>query len=196
MDHGARPDVFASADERWMNLLREKSLILGDPVIFAHNWLVVIYPRTRAARINQLTDLAGSGVKVVMAAEAVPVGRYSREMLENLSRSEGFSRDFGGRVLANVVSHEENVSGVVAKVQLGEADAGVVYRSDVTPDVARFVSILEIPRTHNVRASYPITVVRGTAAPGMARRFVAFVRSAQGQRILIEHGFQPVGVSR
>lgn len=195
LEQGARADVFASADERWMSHARDKSLIDGEPVIFTHNSLVVIYPKANPARLNRLDDLGGRGVKLILAAEAVPAGRYSREMLGNLSRVPGVDPGWLPHVLANVVSYEENVKGVVAKVQLGEADAGIVYRSDVTPDVARFVSLLEIPRDQNVVASYPIAVVKGSVVPGLARRFIAFLRSAPGQRILGEHGFQPVGSS-
>lgn len=195
LEQGARADVFASADERWMTYAREKSLIEGEPVIFIHNSLVVIYPRTNPARINRLTDLSRRGIKLVLAADAVPAGRYSRDMLQSLSRAAGFPADYATRVLGNVVSNEENVKGVVAKVQLGEADAGVVYRSDITTDVARFVSVLEIPRGHNVIASYPIAVVKGSASPAVARRFIDFVRSAQGQQILQRHGFQPIASS-
>jgi molybdate transport system substrate-binding protein len=112
-------------------------------------------------------------------------------MLGNLSRAPGFSGDYHDRVLRNVVSFEENVRGVVAKVQLGEADAGVVYRTDVTPAVARMVRTLEIPRAFNVMASYPIAVTRNAPAPAAARRFVDFVRSTPGRRILRDHGFEP-----
>jgi molybdate transport system substrate-binding protein len=192
LEQGARADVFAPADGQWMNYAKEKSLIDGEPVIFIHNWLVVITPGSNPARIRRLADLGKKGVKLVLAADAVPVGHYSREMLQNLGRSKGFSADYATRVLANVVSNEETVKGVVAKVQLGEADAGVVYRSDITPEVARFVSVLEIPRDQNVMASYPIAVVKGSASPAVARRFVNFVRSNQGQQILQRHGFQSI----
>ena len=195
LEQGAQADLFASADGRWMTYAKEKSLVEGEPVIFARNWPVVITPTTNPARIHRLNDLAKRGVKLVLAADAVPVGRYSRDVLQNLSRAEGFSADYATRVVANMVSNEENVKGVVAKVQLGEADAGVVYRSDVTPDVARFVSILEIPREQNIMASYPIALVKGSRSPEVARRFVDFIRSPQGQRILQQHGFQPIGAS-
>ena len=195
LEQGARADLFAAADERWMAFVRRKSLIEGDPVVFANNWLVVIYPKSNPARINRLEDLARRGVKLVLAADAAPAGRYSRGMLRKLSGAGGFAPDYDTRVLANVVSNEENVKGVVTKVQLGEADAGIVYRSDVTPDVARFVSILEIPRPQNVMASYSIAVVKGSLAPDLARRFVQFLRSAAGQQILQQHGFQSIQAS-
>jgi molybdate transport system substrate-binding protein len=195
LEQGARADLFASADDRWMTYAGEKSLIDGEPVLFARNRMVVIYPRSNPARIHRLADLARVGVKLVLAAEAVPAGSYSRDVLRNLSRAEGFGGDYASRALANVVSNEETVKGVVAKVQLGEADAGLVYHSDVTPSVARFVSVLEIPQAQNVMASYPIAIVRGAAAKNLARRFIDFLRSSRGQQLLRAHGFQPIAPS-
>jgi molybdate transport system substrate-binding protein len=116
----------------------------------------VIFPRTNPARIARLQDLGRSGVKLVLGAEAVPVGHYSREVLQNLSRARGFDGRFGRRALANVVSEEENVKAVVGKVQLGEADAGLCYRSDVTPAVSRDVRMLTIPDSLNAPATYPL----------------------------------------
>src|SRR6266540_2943795 len=136
IEQGAAADVFASADRRWMDYLVERGRVAGEPAVFARNRLVVIVPRTKPARIGRLQDLARPGVKLVLGAEAVPVGKYSREVLQNLSRSEAFDAAFARRVLANVVSEEENVKSVVGKVQLGEADAGLCYRSDVTRAVA------------------------------------------------------------
>jgi len=131
-------------------------------------------------------------VKVVLGAEAVPVGTYSRQALQNLSRASDFSPDFAARVLSNVVSEEENVKSVLGKVQLGEADAGIVYASDVTPAFARFVRVFEIPPSANVVAAYPIAVLRGSKLPEAAREFVALVLSAEGQEILRRRGLIPV----
>src|SRR3954471_9650544 len=135
IEQGAPADVFASADQRWMQYAAEKGLVEGTPAIFARNRLVVIVPRTNPARIAKLHDLARPGTKIVMAAEAVPAGKYSREAVRKLAGAPGFPPEYELSVLANVVSQEENVKAVVAKVQLGEADAGLVYQSDVTPVV-------------------------------------------------------------
>jgi molybdate transport system substrate-binding protein len=134
-------------------------------------------------------------MKVVLGAEAVPVGKYSRDALRNLSRADGFDAGFARHVLANVVSEEENVKSVVGKVQLGEADAGVCYRSDVTPAVSRHVRVLAIPDSVNVLATYPIAVLRGTPRAALAREFVALVVSPRGQRVLERHGLIPVAAS-
>jgi molybdate transport system substrate-binding protein len=191
LEQGAHADVFASADQRWMDYAREHALTSGEPVIFARNRLTIIVPKSNPARINRLQDLARRGVKLVVAGEAVPIGKYSRDMLANLGRLRDFGAGFPARVLANVVSNEETVKGVVTKVQLGEADAGIVYVSDVTADVSRFVTLLEIPEPQNVIASYPISAVRSSENQGGARDFIAFVMSGEGQRILHDHGFLP-----
>jgi molybdate transport system substrate-binding protein len=191
MEQGAPADVFASADQRWMDFVKNKDLIEGEAPVFARNRLVVIVPKTNPARIQRLPDLVRRGTKIVLSAEAVPVGRYSREALAKLATAEGYPAGYDRRVLANVVSQEENVKSVVAKVQLGEADAGMVYRSDVTPAVARYVRVFEIPDESNVIAEYPIAVVKSSRHPEAAQAFVDLVRSDEGQRILRQHGLLP-----
>ena len=195
LEQGAPADVFASADQRWMSYVGEKGLLAGEPTVFARNRLVVIVPRTNPARIKRLEDLARRGNKVVVAAEAVPAGQYSREALEKLARADGFPEEYDRRVLANVVSQEENVKSVVAKVQLGEADAGMVYRSDVTPSVARYVSVLEIPDPYNSIATYPIAVLRSARDAEAARAFATLVASAAGRAVLQQHGLLPAGAA-
>jgi molybdate transport system substrate-binding protein len=192
IEQGATADVFASADARWMTYVAERGFLSGDPAVFARNRLVVIIPKTNPARIHRLQDLARGGVKLVLGADAVPVGRYSRVVLRNLSNDPAFGADFATRTLRNVVSEEENVKSVVAKVQLGEADAGIAYRSDVTPNVARYIRVFEIPESANVLASYPVALIKGGRTPDAARAFVELVLSREGQAILERRGLIPV----
>jgi molybdate transport system substrate-binding protein len=187
LDQGARADVFASADERWMNFVAERRLIEGPAVVFARNRLTAIVPAANPGGIRRLEDLARPGVKLVLAAEAVPAGRYAREAIARLATLRGFPPAYRQRVLANVVSEEETVRGVVAKVQLGEADAGIVYASDISPAVEAAVHALAIPDSANVTASYPIAVLAGVAHRSDARAFVALVRSAAGQELLARY---------
>ncbi|HEY6866991.1 MAG TPA: molybdate ABC transporter substrate-binding protein [Candidatus Eisenbacteria bacterium] len=194
IEQGARADVFASADERWMNYARDRGLLAGAATEFVRNRLVLIVPRTNPARIRRLQDLARRGIRLVIAADVVPVGHYARVVLANLARDPAFGDDFARRVLANVVSEEENVRAVVGRVQLGEADAGIVYRSDVTPSITRYVTQIEIPDSANVLASYPIAVLKDAPRPDDARAFVDLVLSAEGQRILARWGFIAVGL--
>jgi len=187
IEQGASADVFASADPRWMASVRDSGLVEGLPRIFAHNRLVVITPVS--APLAGLEDLARPGVKLVLAADAVPAGRYARRALTSIPQLEGYAPDFAQRALANVVSNEEDVKAVVAKVQLGEADAGIVYVSDVTPAVARHVKRIEIPDAANVIADYPVAVLRHARNPEAARAFVALLLSPEGQRVLQVNGF-------
>jgi molybdate transport system substrate-binding protein len=186
---GAAADVFASADDRWMQVAKDSGLIDGPPQTFVHNRLVVIVPKGNPARIGKLQDLARPGVKLVLAADAVPAGRYAREALFQLARLPGFNPGYPQHVLANVVSNEENVHGVVSRVQLGEADAGMVYVSDVTPAVARVVRRFDLPDSANVIASYPIAVVRHAPNADAGKAFIEFVLSPSGQAVLTKNGF-------
>lgn len=193
IEQGAQADLFASADQRWMSYVEERGLLAGPAVVFAHNRLVVIVPRSNPGGIHRLADLARAGIKLVLPAEAVPAGRYSREVLRNLERAPGLASGYSTRVLSNLVSQEENVKAVVAKIQLGEADAGMVYRSDVTPTVAAKLLMLEIPDAFNVTANYPIGVLKGAANAAAARAFGELLQSARGKEILERRGLIAVG---
>lgn len=190
---GAPADVFASADERWMQDAVARGLVAGEPRAFARNRLVVIVPRTNPGRIGSLRDLARRGLKVVLGADAVPVGRYSRVVLRRLAAEPGYGATWADAVLANVVSEEESVKSVVGKVQLGEADAGIVYASDVTPAVARFIRVFTLPENANVVATYPIATLRAAPRAADAQAFVDLVCSAEGQRVLAKWKFAPAG---
>lgn len=196
LEQGAVADVFASADERWMARARARGLVAGEPVVLAGNRLVLITPSTNPARIGRLQDLARGGIKLVLAADAVPVGRYSRQVLADLARDAAFGADFASRVLRNVVSEEENVKSVLGKVQLGEADAGIVYRSDVTTSAARYVRVFEIPESADILAPYPIAVLAGSPQPEVARAFLDLVLSEEGQAILERRGMVPAAAVR
>ena len=196
IEQGAAADVFASADEHWMSHVRDHHLLAGESEVFARNRLVVIVPRQNPAGIHRLQDLARDGVKLVLGAAAVPVGEYSRRALQKLARDPAFGREFSTRVLRNVVSEEENVKSVLAKVRLGEADAGVVYRSDLGPSVARLVRVFEIPEYANVLASYPISRLKSTKESEAGAAFVALVLSPEGQQVLQRSGLIPVRPTR
>ena len=192
LEQGAHGDVFASADERWMSDVSSHGLLEGEATRFAENRMVVIVPATNPARIGRLQDLARSGVKLLLCADAVPAGHYSRAVIHNLGEEPGFGSDFALRTLGNLVSEEESVRSVVAKVQLGEADAGFVYRSDVNAKLLRYVKVFEIPAAANVLADYPIAVLKGAAEPVAARAFIDLVLSPEGRRVLERCGFVPV----
>jgi molybdate transport system substrate-binding protein len=186
IEEGAPADVFASANSKEMETLIANSFVAQDTSqVFLSNKLVVILPANNLAEIDSLEDLANSGIKIVFAAEEVPVGRYTREALEKMN--DQFGSDFSKNVLANVVSNEDNVKQVVAKVQLGEADAGIVYTSDAV--AAPELLTIEIPTELNVIAKYPIAPLIESTHADLAEAFVVYVLSADGQAILQKWGF-------
>lgn len=194
LESGAKADLFASANEYHMQALVEAGLV-SEPIIFTRNQLVVILPVGNPANIVTLADLADSGLKLVLAGPEVPVGRYSRQALTNLNADPTLGETFSERVLANLVSEEDNVKAVVGKVQLGEADAGIVYSSDVTPAVSPDLLTIAIPVEFNVVAYYPIALVANSEQPQLGRQFMELVLAPPGQAILAEHGFQPVSLN-
>ena len=188
INEGAPADVFAAANPEQMDVVAAEGRVDASGVrIFAENRLVVIVPEDNLAGINALEVLARPGLKLVLAAEEVPAGRYSLEFLRKASADPQFSETYEAEVLANVVSYEENVRAVLTKVQLGEADAGVVYATDAA--AGGKVGVIEIPQALNVAARYPIAVVSGSQNEEVAKRFVEFVMSQEAQDILSGYGF-------
>lgn len=179
---GAPADVFASASPKYMEQVRSDGPGVTDQVDFARNTLAVVVPSDNPAHIASLDDLARPGVKLVLAAVGVPAGDYAREVLANAGIQEG--------ALANIVSNEEDVKGVVQKVVLGEADVGIVYRTDITPDISASVRAISIPDGVNVIATYPIAVIDGSGHTPLAEAFVRFV-TGPGQATLRSFGFLP-----
>ncbi|MBL8126021.1 MAG: molybdate ABC transporter substrate-binding protein [Chloroflexia bacterium] len=191
MGEGAEADVFASANNTQMKAAQEKDLIAGDPVTFVRNELVIVTPPDNPAGIDSPDDLGASGLRLVLAQAEVPVGRYAREAVCGMSQDTAtFGEDFVGRVAGNVVSEEEDVRDVLAKVELGEADAGIVYVSDAFIGGDQ-VQQVKIPAGFNILATYPIaTTAGGDEALGDA--FITYVLSDDGQATLADYGFDPI----
>ncbi len=191
LSQGAVADVFASANHTEMDKMVTAGLVQPAAAVdFLTNVLVVILPQNNPAGVQTLQDLARPGLKLVLGDETVPVGKYARQVLDNLSQDSSYGADFKTRVLANVVSNETDVKQVVAKVQLGEADAGIVYVSDsvAAPELAT----LEIPSNFNVIARYPLAVLVNAPKPDLAKGFIAYILSHVGQAVLAKWGFTPV----
>jgi molybdate transport system substrate-binding protein len=190
LEQGARADVFASADAVQMELAQKSGVVQGESPIFVKNRLVVIVPRENPGKIMAFRDLARPGLKLDLAAPKVPVGNYSRQALHKATAEYG--AEFAESALKNVVSEEENVKQVVTKIQLGEADAGIVYVSDVTPKVSNAVHMIPIPDAYNQIATYPIALTQHVQNRVAAEMFINFVLSSEGQAILKAHNFIPV----
>jgi molybdate transport system substrate-binding protein len=184
LEHGAAADVIASADEPQLRVLVASGLA-GEARIFARNEPVIVVPRGNPARIGSLRDLPRAE-RIVLGVPAVPIGAYAGRILESAARLYGAG--FRRSVEARVVSRELNVRQVLAKVRLGEADAAIVYRTDVLA-AGQSVAAISIPQEVNVIAEYPIAVLRGSRDPGLAGAFVEFVVSPAGRAVLTRFGF-------
>jgi molybdate transport system substrate-binding protein len=180
-------DVFAGASTRYGDQLSAEGLVIA-PTVFCTNTLVLVLPAGNPAGITSLADLTRPGIKLVIAAESVPVGAYTRKVLANLDATYG--ADYATKVLANVVSDEDSVESVLAKVKLGEADAGFVYVTDARAAGSQVTTIIP-PADAQAVASYPIATVKASPNAASAQRFVDFVLSPNGQAILRAAGFGP-----
>ena len=176
IEAGAPADVVATADSVSMDKLERAGLLEGKPTAFAGNRLEIAVERGNPEGVRRLADLARSDLVVILAAESVPAGRYAREALRNAG------------VAVEPKSLEENVKSVVNKIALGEADAGIVYATDVQSAGARVTGV-PIPDEENVFATYPIALVKRAAPRPAAREFQAFVLSGEGRAILASFGF-------
>jgi molybdate transport system substrate-binding protein len=192
LEQGASGDIFASADTKTMDKAKTAGLLgTSGSSPFAHNRLVVIVPKSNPAHIATLQDLARPGLKIDVAAPAVPVGNYTLQALDKMAASTDYGATYATAVKSNFVSQEQAVTNVVQKVSLGEADAGFVYTTDANSAKSQLDEIA-IPDAFNVIATYPIAVLKGSANAAEAQKFVDFVRSAEGQAILSSFGFGTV----
>ncbi len=188
---GASGDVFASANEKQMdNVVENGRIAATTPQPFAHNELVVVFPQDNPGNITGLADLTKPGLKIILATAEVPVGAYSLQFLQTASGKDALGDGFETAVLANVVSYEQNVRAVLSKVALGEADAGIVYSSDLVGSVQSEMGRVAIPAEWNVIAEYPIAPLADSRQPGYAQDFIDFVLSPMGQQILDKYGFR------
>jgi molybdate transport system substrate-binding protein len=175
IQQGAPADVFASADLNNMDKVKD---LVGTPQSFASNLLQIVVEQGNPKGVKGLDDLGRSDLKVVLAAAQVPAGRYAKQVLDQAG------------VSVQPVSQEDNVKAVVTKVSLGEADAGIVYVTDVSAGGDK-VEGVDIPRAQNVVATYPIATVKASKAQDKAQAFMALVLSDQGQQVLARYGFLP-----
>ena len=176
---GASADVYASASPKFPELLYRDGLV-AKPVVFATNRLAVLVPRSNPGRIHSVYDLRRSGLRIVIGDRSVPIGSYTRQLLDTI----GISDD----VMRNVVSQETDVKGIVGKVALGEADAGFAYATDATP-VAKKVRIVALPRWAQPPIRYEVAVVKAAPHAAAARAFVRRLLSPRGRLLLRRAGF-------
>ena len=175
---GAPADVYAAASSRYPQQLYEEGLV-DEPATFTKNRLVLVVPKANPSGIESVEDLLQPGTRLVVAAEGVPVGDYTRTVLETLGLE---------KALDNVVSNEDDVKGVTAKVSLGEADAGFIYATDVTP-VADRVLAFELPDHSQPAIEYQVAVVADSDDKAAAEEFVEKLLGEEGRAALESAGF-------
>jgi molybdate transport system substrate-binding protein len=186
IEEGAVADVFASANLEEMDALKAGGGVAGEAQTFAQNTLTIVCPDDNPSGLTSPRDLIRPGLKLVLGSEGVTAGKSALLVLENLEVLYGAG--YRAAVLGNVVSNEDSVKQVVAKVQLGEADAGMVFESDAI--AAPELVTIDIPADSNVVAEYPIAALTGSAEPELAREFIDYVVSADGQAVLLAWGFR------
>lgn len=181
---GVPADVFASANDDQMQLaITHKRIDPGDVRLFVANMLTIIVPKGNPAGIASLDDLGKSGVTLLLAVEGVPAREYADQIIHTLPDS------LQSKIYSNLVSEESTVRQVATKIALGEADAGIAYSSDITPDIADRVEQVQIPVSVNILATYPIAAISDSQQKDLANDFIEFVLSETGQAILVKWGF-------
>lgn len=178
---GAGPDVFAAANTKLPEELFAEGLV-EQPVVFAANRLVLAVPAE--GDVRTLEDLARTGVKLAVGQQDVPIGSYTRKVLEQLPAQQAKA------ILANVRTEEQDVSGITGKLVQGAVDAGFLYVSDVRATDGRLKAI-ELPAALRPQVAYGVAVVTGTEHPDQAKAFVDGLLDGAGARALADAGFEP-----
>jgi len=189
IEQGAPADVFLSADTTNPKKLVDAGLADGAAVTFAANKLTVIVPAANPAGIKTPADLAKPGVKVIAAGDEVPITRYAKQLVDDLAKEATYPADFATKYAANVASKEDNVKAVVAKIELGEGDAAIVYVTDARASTK--VTPVDVPDTANVPATYAGVVVKSSKNAAGAKTFLDWFAGPDGEAILAEFGFLP-----
>lgn len=189
IEQGAPADVFLSADTTNPKKLVDKGLAAGAAVTFAGNKLTIIVPTANPAGITSPKDLARAGVKVIAAGDAVPITKYVTMLVANLAKEADDPSDFAAKYIANIASKEDNVKAIVAKIELGEGDAGIVYVTDAKASTK--VTTVDAPESANVPATYAGVVVKASKNAAAAQAFLTWFAGPDGQAILNTFGFLP-----
>lgn len=187
IEQGAEADILISARAKDVDELKEKGLI-ADSEKFASNDLVIIISREGSDKVKEIKDLANEGIRLVIAEQNAPVGEFSRKLFVNLNQSGQYGDHFDEKVLSNVVSNESNEQNVLSKVLLGEADAGIVYRSSLSSIKEKdSVTYLEVEPELNVRSDYYLVKLKD--ASSKADDYMDWMKSDKGKKLITNFGF-------
>ena len=187
IEQGAPADVFLSADTANPQVLADEGLTSAPPVVFAGNALAIVVPAGNRAGVSSAADLGRPGLRVVAAGEKVPISGYAATLLQNLARLPAYPPDLPAMYSSNVVSREDDVRAVLAKVELGEGDAAIVYATDARASAK--IRLIAVPEAAQVRVNYSAVVLARAAGRAAATDFITWLAGAGGQATLSRFGF-------
>ena len=187
---GAKADIFASANILQMDRVAESGSLKDEARLFASNQVILIVPKLNPNNIQSLEDLTMPGMRIVLALPGTPIRAYTDHLLNAAAQDLG--QEFFTSLQSNVRSEEATVRLVLSKVVLGEADAAFVYQSDLTPEVTNEIVIIPTPERYQSEIAYPIAVLSETNQTQLAKSYIDFVLSTEGQSILAKWGFLPL----
>lgn len=187
---GIDADVFVSANEASIeNLVQSGFIKAGTEKVFAYNEPVLMVSKKTSYKIESLEDVLQEGVKIVIAEPSQPIGKYTEEIVKNIDAIKLFDQPFSEPFYAHVVSKESSVKGVAVKIEIGEADVGIVYATDFTSMNQEKVYSVEIPTSCNLMATYELAPLANSKNLDEANQFVDYISEAEGQQYLIKYGF-------
>lgn len=190
IEQGAPVDLFVSADPQAMERLQNQGLV-DNPRPLLRNRLVLAARPDLKPQLTTLEDLARPNLLLTVGNHRVPVGRYTRQLFNGLAEDSGYGAALVKKIGGNIVSEENRVKAIVAKLLLGETDAGIVYRSDLASGNASRLTAIPLPKEHNPQAVYPLAKLRGAKAG--VDRFVDFLFNSTAQHVFARYGFSPGG---
>jgi molybdate transport system substrate-binding protein len=190
IEQGAPADVFLSADTKNPQALLDKGFGAGSLVVFAGNKLTIVVPVDNPGGVTSPKDLGKSGLKIIAAGDEVPITRYAKQLVANLAALPGYPSDLATVYAAHVISREDNVKAVIAKIELGEGDAAIVYVTDAKAST-KVTTVPIDPDSANIPATYAGVLVKASANGVAAKAFLEWFAGADGQAILAGFGFLP-----
>lgn len=186
IEQGAPADLLIAANSAAMNRLLTGGLVEA-PRLLLRNRLAVAIRTDLQPQPATIADLARPGLLIAIGNQQVPVGRYARSLLAHLADDPAYGPELVRGIEGNIVSEENKVKAIVAKLLMGEVDAGIVYQSDLGAATASQLTTIPLPDKHNPQASYPVARVTGSS--GLSDRFLNYLFSTEAQQIFIRHGF-------
>ena len=188
--NGAYADVLAIPSDKNLKALKSDGFLNNSSVsVFARSWQELIVPKDNPAKIHNLSDLAKPGVKIVTGTKDLPITNTTIQILDKLAADPAYGPGYKEKVLANMISQETNINFIVSKVALGEADAAFIHESEVSPEYADKVTVIDIPEKYNVKTEFSIGVLKQSKSFDLAGNFINLVKSEEGKAILEKDGY-------